>query len=152
MPQNHEHRLRAHLAIALVASGCLACAGGARTVIVADKARYPVSLSRGIRDTHGKLVPSDRRLKVGALSASGTSWAMLWGHVPLSGDFDISDAVNAQVSHVGGEAVINLEVTSAGCPWFEVPLLSLLPFWPGCVRVELHGDIVQIAEEAPSSL
>ena len=49
-------------------------------------------------------------MKVGDLNADGTRLGFLYSGVTPRADYDISDAVNAQVEAAGGEAVVYLTV------------------------------------------
>lgn len=123
-----------------------ACAGG-RTNIVAPDARYPVSMTAAVRDTDGTLVSKDRKVLVGRMEDERRSWGMVYSAVKLNPKQDISQLVNRQVRASGGDAVVNLQVASSHCGWNFVPLLNLLPVWPGCTIVHLRGDIVRVGEK-----
>ncbi len=57
---------------------------------------------------------------------------------------DISKEINAQVARAGGDAVINLRISTAHCGSDFVPVLSWFPVWPGCTNVHVEGDIVRV--------
>jgi hypothetical protein len=123
------------------------CAGG-RTSIVAKDASYPVSLSEGVRDRDGALVEDERKDFVGTFEDERMAWGMFYSSVKLTPTKDISRNVNDQVQKVNGDAVINLRVATAHCGWNFVPILNLLPVWPGCAKVKIEGDIVRVAPKA----
>jgi hypothetical protein len=128
--------------VALV--GCLGCTGS-RTTVVAPHAIYPVSLSRGLRDAKGELVTPDRRKVVGRFEVSRTAWNLLYSAVPLTPTTDISSEVNAQVAAARGDAIIHLTIETSQCALnYLVFPMGLLPFWPGCAGIDIHGDIVQV--------
>ncbi len=128
-------------ALLAVGSGCV----GARTVVMAPRSEYPVSLSRGIRDADGTLVPAERRKVVGSFKLTPTAWAMFWSAIPLTPLTDISDAVNAQVSAVNGDAIIHLMVVTKHCALNSLVFpLGILPVWPSCADMEITGDIVRV--------
>ena len=123
-----------------VSTGC----AGARTSVVADGASYPISLSRAVRDRDGSIVPSENMTKVGTLHDDATAWGILYSAIKLTPRTDISTAVNAQVAQSGGDAVVNLRVTGGHCASDFFALLTVIPIWPGCARIEVEGDIVKL--------
>jgi hypothetical protein len=126
---------RALLGLLVLAAGC-----GARSYIRADSARYPVSLSSGVRGPDGKLVDPQALQKTGEFHADYTACRMFWTLVPIkSGHRDISDDVNQQVAQAHGEAVVNLSVESAATVWNIITFLGVLP---DCGKVDIRGDIV----------
>ncbi len=129
---------------ALAALPALVGCAGARTSIVAPASQYPVSLSRGIRDTDGTLVPASRRKIVGHFKAKRKAWAMLYSFLSLTPSKDVSDDINQQIKAAHGDAIINLDVASATCGMNFVPFFDWLPIWPGCSNVEITGDIIQV--------
>ena len=131
------------VAVAALAPSVLGCAG-ARTTIEAPTAKYPVSMSRGVRDAEGSLVPADRRKIVGHFKEKRKAWAMLYSYLSLTPSKDLSDAINAEVAKVNGDAVVNLSVASATCGMNFAAILDILPIWPGCSNVEITGDIIQV--------
>jgi hypothetical protein len=125
------------------------CAGG-RTTIQANTSKYPISMSRGIRDVDGSLVPRERRRIVGHVEWKGHAWSLVYSWVSLTPSQDISDAINKQVADLNGDAVINLNVASSTCAMNLVPILDWLPIWPGCANVKVTGDVIQVVPgEAP---
>ena len=134
------------LAVALTAAGC----AGARVAVTADRAAYPISLSDSVADGSGKLWRRSELVKVGTFEAHHTSIGFAYSALTPRSTVDVSDDVNAQVAASAGEAVVGLEITSSGaCALNNVPVLPILPLWPGCVRVEVKGDIVK--RPAPAS-
>jgi len=130
----------------LVVTGCV----GARTSVVAQHSRYPVSLSRGLRDRDGALVPSERRTVVGKFSASHTAWGLVYSAAKLTPTTDISDEVNAQVTALKGDAIVQLTIVTRACAldYFVFPF-GILPFWPSCTFVDVQGDIVRVEQAQP---
>jgi hypothetical protein len=131
------------LLAALLSAGATGCAG-ARTTLAADDARYPISMSRGVRDANGDLVPAERRQVVGELDDTFMAWGTFYSAVRLTPHTDISDAVNEQVAHAHGDAVVALHVGSRQCTLNYLAPLSWLPIWPGCTEVFVHGDIIRV--------
>lgn len=129
------------------------CAGG-RTSIAADGANYPVSMSQGVRDESGELVEKDRRVVVGTFDDKRTAWGMLYSGVKLTPKKDISKEVNRQVARAKGDAIVNLRVATETCALDFIPILNILPIWPGCTNVYVKGDIIRVepkATKAPPS-
>jgi hypothetical protein len=133
------------LVIAMAGTGC----AGAHSLIVAPTATVPVSMSQGVRDPNGILVPEEQMEKVGEFSYDYTAWGTLWGEVSLTGEKDISDEINEQVKAAGGEAIVNLSVTSESSGWNAFTFLGVLPaFNP----TEVRGDIIKRrSRQAPTS-
>jgi len=131
----------------LVASGC----AGARVSVTANRARYPLSLSRVVRDGQGRLQDAGSLEKVGGLDVRKTTRGFVYSALAVPPTRDFSDEINAQVAAAGGEAVVGLTVSIAGgCGWLNgFPILDALPFWPGCVPVRLTGDIVRRRNISP---
>lgn len=119
----------------------LGCAG-VGSEVYASSAKYPVSLSPAVPDDSGHVLLEGRELeKVGTLSETYWRWSILYDSI--EGEVDVSEDVNRAVQEHGGEAVVNLSVTSTECflDWFVV--LTWLPFWPTCAVVSVEGDVVR---------
>ncbi|HEY4393432.1 MAG TPA: hypothetical protein VGP64_05200 [Polyangia bacterium] len=126
---------RALLGLLVLTAGC-----GARSYIRADSARYPVSLSSGVRGADGKLVDPQALQKTGEFHSDYTACRMFWTLVPVkSAHRDISDEVNQQVAEAHGEAIVNLSVQSAATVWSFITFLGV---FPDCGKVDITGDIV----------
>lgn len=134
-------RLLAAAAIALAASGC----AGARTSVVADSALYPISMSRAVRDADGNIVPEGHLEKVGRFHDESLAWGLVYSAVPLTPRKDISGAVNEQMGATKGEAVVNVTIGAKNCVLNMIWPLTILPFWPGCTKIIVDGDIVRVA-------
>ncbi len=137
---------RLSLALSLLLTGC----AGARTTVVAGHSRYPVSLSRALRDRDGSLVTAERRKVVGQFSASHTAWGMVYSAAKLTPRTDISDEVNAQVAAAHGDGIVHLAIVTRACAldYFAFPF-GVLPFWPSCALVNVTGDIVRVQAAPP---
>jgi len=135
---------RRALVLMLMVSAAGGCAGG-RVSIVAERSRYPISLSRAVRDQTGRLYEGLSLEHVGTLDAGGTRVGILYSALTIPPSMDISDDVNQQVAAAGGEAVVALTVSvGVGCEILNVfPILNIVPLWPGCVPVSVTGDIVR---------
>ncbi|HSQ64656.1 MAG TPA: hypothetical protein VLM85_15640 [Polyangiaceae bacterium] len=136
--------------LGLAATGC----AGARTTVVASHAVYPVSLSRAVRDVDGSLLPADRRKVVGTFHASHTAWNILWATTKLTPTIDISEEVNAQIAAAHGDAIVQLTIVTTHCAldYLFFPF-GILPMFPSCADIDVHGDIVRVepASSAPSA-
>ena len=69
--------------------------------------------------------------------------AYSWAPVTKEADTDVSEALNAAIKKARGDGVIYLTVTSTRCWMNNVPIVTLLPFWPGCAKVTIEGEIVR---------
>lgn len=122
----------------LLAGGCV----GSRSYVSVEHARYPVSMSSAVRGPGGELLGPDQLVSKGSIDLHYLTCRMLWTIVPLkpiTGTRDISDEINAAVAARGGEAVINLSVTSGATVWNVFTLVGVLP---DCSKVAIHGDVV----------
>lgn len=138
--------IAARMAVVAVAFFALAGCAGARTKVTADASQYPISLSRGVRDADGELAPQERVVKVGRFHHKATAIAHFYSAAPVKDKHDISTFVNRQVSAHGGDAIVNLRVRSQHCGLDLVPVLNWIPLWPGCVHVDIEGDIVKVTQ------
>jgi hypothetical protein len=134
--------------ILAVAASLVGCAG-ASSEIVAPGAKVPISLSRGVRDADGEIVPQSRQEIVGHFEQDATAWGMAYSLAKLTPTTDISDAVNEQVARADGQAVVRLSVRSKPCALNFVEVLNWLPFWPGCSNLVIAGDIIRVKKKAP---
>ena len=76
---------------------------------------------------------------------------MGWTFVPLN-TIDLSDAINARVEELGGDAVVRLRcrVDPGGASfWNYVLWINLLPFWPGTVTVHVDADVIAVEPREP---
>ena len=135
---------RAAALAALLACGC----AGARVTVSADTARYPVSLSGVVRDKSGRLYDGRSLTKVGSLNVQRKPVGFAYSALTAPSNCDISEAINSQVASSCGEAVVNLAISvSDACTVLNFfPVLNVLPFWPGCVPLNITGDIVRRPE------
>jgi hypothetical protein len=69
---------------------------------------------------------------------------MFWTSVDLNGDADVSEAVNAQVARIHGDAIVHFKVMPDIClsviPFFQL----LLGFIPSCSYANFSGDIIRV--------
>lgn len=131
--------------LALLLSGC----AGARNMVKADQAKYDVSLSGGLRESSGKLIPSEQLEVVGTYKQTAFGWGLVWSWVSLN-SINLSKSINDQVEKAGGNAITNLSVNVQGGFLNFFPIFNWLPIWPGYNIVDFTGNIVKIkAEVAP---
>ena len=121
-------------------TGC----AGARSTVAADRAAYPLSLSPAVRDADGTVVSGAELERVAVLHADSTAWGMFYSAVRLNPRTDISKAVNEQVARVGGEAIVNMKIMGAHCGADFAAIIDVIPFWPGCAKIVVEGDIVKV--------
>lgn len=129
----------------MLGTGCGAV--GARTSVVAKTSEVPVSMSRGVRDANGNLVPAESKKVVSQLDESYTAWNLFYGLIKLTPETDISNDVNTAVHAAGGQAVTNLSVATKHCALNGLLFpFGLLPFWPSCASISVHGDVIKVAD------
>jgi hypothetical protein len=121
---------------------CSACAG-ARSSMVAPEARYPVSMSPGMRGPDGRLLRGDEMQTVGHFHDERRAWGLLYSAIKLTPHLDESGPINAQVASTGGDAIVRLQVDSRPCVLDYAFIFTLLPIWPGCANVVVDGDIIR---------
>lgn len=141
--------MRKYLVLLALSTIFLAGCAGARGVIELNSLAYPVSMSAYLYDQNNNIVAKEQALAVvDKFTYRKTAWGILWTLVPLSDDRDIADAINEKLKETGGDGIINLSLTAEECGFniFSTTfLLSVLPFWPGCVNVTVEGEIVRLS-------
>jgi hypothetical protein len=144
--RRQAHRVAGSGVLAVTTALLLGACTGASKQIVFDHVAYPVSLSPVVPDRDGLFVQVEEQEILGELWLEERLWSanLLWWWV---GTVDLSSNVNEQVRRSGGEAVVNLQLTTRlpFAPDVMPGLLYLcwIPFWPGSVIVEVKGDIVR---------
>ncbi|HEY3665775.1 MAG TPA: hypothetical protein VGL19_07245 [Polyangiaceae bacterium] len=129
------------LVLAVLLSGC-----GVSSWVTAPDSKYPISMSSGLRDQHGELVPAASKTTVGTFEKHYKACSMLWRLISFTGDKDISDSVNEQVAANKGDAVQDLSVESSGTVW---NIITFIGIFPDCANVRLKGTIVKVTPPAP---
>ena len=132
--------LRHILLCLMFTSGC----AGAKGSLTFDHLNQPVAM--GVIWENPKPGDTDlgyRYEPVGELHHEVVFWGMVYSVVSLTGDVDVSEEINKQVELAGGHGVVLFVASSEGCWLNYVPILSILPFWPGCTKVTLWGRIVK---------
>ena len=125
----------------------LGCAGS-RGALTFDRLDKPVSMNPGLFDSASNRVLDleDDFHIVGELHHEVVFWGTFYSLISITSDVDVSEIINKQVKDAGGEAVVDFSVTSKQCWWNYVPILTILPFWPGCTHVWMDGLIVKKIE------
>ncbi|HEY4158407.1 MAG TPA: hypothetical protein VGM29_09925, partial [Polyangiaceae bacterium] len=119
-----------------VACAALSSACGVSSWVTAPESKVPISMSSGIRDQTGQLVPAERKQQVGKFAMDYKACSMLWRLISFTGDKDISEQVNKQVTDAGGNAITNLSVESSGTVW---TIMTLVGIFPDCGSVRIGG-------------
>ncbi len=128
-------------ALLVLSTGC-----GVSSWVTAPESKYPISMSSGVRDAQGDLVPEGRKTVVGRYEQHYKACSMLWRIISFTGDKDISEDVNTAVADAKGDAVTDLSVESSATVW---TLLTLIGIFPDCGQVRLQGNIVKVTPVAP---
>ena len=137
-------RIRITALSALVAITSLpGCITGGRTSVTFDDTAYPVSLSPTVFGSDGEILPPNAQEKVGTLEIDRRAWSLVWGAVPTRKFTDLSNEINGQIDAAGGQSVVNLKIMARHCAGNYVVPLTLLPFYPGCVKLKIRGDIIR---------
>jgi hypothetical protein len=132
------------LVVPLIAAFTLAgCIAGGRTTVKFDDTQYPVSLSPTVFGSDGEVLRPDGHETVGTLKIDRRAWSLVWGAVPTRKFTDLSNEINAQIDAAEGHAVVNLKIMARHCVGNYVIPLTLLPFYPGCVKLKIRGDIIR---------
>jgi hypothetical protein len=133
------------IATLLLALALCSCAG-ARHPVRFDTAEVPVSLSRSVLDEDGQILSLARQQVVGRFEGEFSGSSIFWTLARMS-SLDLSEALNARVRELGGDAVVRLRCRTGPkqsnlSNW--VLWINMLPFWPGRVTVEVDADIVKV--------
>ena len=135
---------RIAMLLCLLGAVCIVgCAGtGTNNRVTFSNSLYPVSLSPVVVDSDGTILGPDRLESLGTFQGRKRGWSTIWGFVSLH-DIDFSEELNAEVQRLGGEAVVDLQITSinSGLNWWII--LNWIPIWPGHVKVEVKGTVVR---------
>lgn len=142
-------RLFCSIGPALALAFVLGCAGS-RGDVRFDSLAYPTSMSGYVYGPSGRALSPKSLDVVAEFEHEARMWGMLFSWIPLNGKLDLSEEINRDVEQAGGTGVVNLSVTSKGCPTNYVPALSLIPVWPGCADITVAGQIVKPKTSASS--
>ena len=130
-----------------VAPGC----AGARSALSFETVTVPVSMSSRFVHKERGIVRHQQYDAVGPLLVETHGWGMFFSAIPLTPTLDFSEEINAEVMKKGGDAVVNLKITSNQCALNYFIFFSLIPIWPGCVSVKVEGTIVKLRAGAPEA-
>ncbi|MBL8021776.1 MAG: hypothetical protein JNM27_19035 [Leptospirales bacterium] len=131
------------LITSLITSSCMVGGKGTATF---NQVRYPISGNTTFLKEDGTKHKSPANVKsLAKLDAHKYYWALVYGLVSLTGEYDLGPDINDAVEKAGGNAVINAKLVNSQCPSnYLVAVLGILPFIPGCSSVSLEGDIVKL--------
>ena len=147
-----HQRSTATLLLATLALGLAACSA-TRSHIRMDESPYPVSLSPLVRATDGEVYGAEDLQLVGDFTYDYRSLHMLFGVLPMSRmRHDLAQENERQVADAGGEAVVNLEVTSTYNSWTGLSAVLRAGVLPAGSTVEVRGDIVRLDTSAATSV
>ena len=122
-----------------IVTGC----AGSRSQITAPSVKYPVSLSPAIRNVDGEIIMENDLVKVGEFYYQYKTGYMLWTVIPLSqSKYDISNALNEQITKVGGDAIVNLTIKNYGDHMICFTSMLSLGLLPSYSLIKITGDIV----------
>ena len=142
-----RHRLSLCAALA-TSAGC----AGSKADVTFPNSASPISLSSTIRSSDGSILDDNDLQVVGSFETKfKRSWAIFYSAARFRKEIDFSDEINEAVSVNGGDAVTNLEVRAFNCNMNFIIPLTLLPVWPGCVKVKLAGKVVKHVPAAPAA-
>lgn len=134
--------MRKVVAVGLLLSLLSHCAGH-KGVLKLEELKYPASFSGYIYDKDFKPVRIEGGLKkLSTVRVARTGWSMLYGFTKLSDSARVIDDFNSEVEKAGGQGVVNLEIAHSDCFLNSLFPLTLLPFWVGCSKIEVSGDVV----------
>lgn len=135
-------RLRTLPALLCLMLSTAHCAG-ARGQLVLNEARHPVSMSGALYDADGSVVGPEQLEVVGRYEESLTYWSVLYSLLSLTGEVDLSPAVNAAIQAKGGQGMVRFATRTTGCALNYFIVFNLLPIWPGCSTLDISADIVR---------
>lgn len=148
--RTRPHMVTTALLAALV---CSACSGSSHLFHMAEL-RYPASMSGYLYGPGDRLLSKDDLEVVADLKEKVRVWGIFWTKTEMNGESaeaELTEAINRAIEKSGGEAVMNLQFTSDACGISLTPVLSMLPFWPGCTVVGATGRIVRRAPHPPAA-
>jgi hypothetical protein len=100
-------------------------------------------MSPYVENDDGRYIGMMDLAEVGRLRIDLKMWGILYGLVPLEKNKDLSGEINRQIAKANGEGVVLFKISSEPCGLNYVYPLIFLPFWPGCVKVEVSGVIIR---------
>ena len=132
------------ITIAIFIISTINCAGS-RGSIKFSELKYPASMSGYLYNNKKEtLVKGDKLKVVQNFSYQKTFWSILYSYKSLSDEEEIVMALNEAIKDNNGYGVINLSAEMRACKINSIPVLSVLPIWPGCADITLKGEIVKV--------
>lgn len=123
------------------------CAG-AGDVFYFQELKHPTSMSAYLYGPDKKVVAKGKGLKtIADFKYEKRVWGIMYTFVTLSEDInaDLTNKINGAVTNADGDGMINVAITfKESCGISRVPIINLLPFWPGCVDVLVSGEVVKL--------
>jgi hypothetical protein len=112
--------------------------------VSASRVEHPVSASAHVFDENHAVLGDEHLETVHGFELERSRWALLYSAIRLSsGEWDLSDELDALIAQHGGEAITNLELHTRPCAINYVIPLSFLPFWPSCASFTVTGTVVR---------
>ena len=126
-------------------NNCIACAGANYLVDLSD-CKYPLSLTPNLVDQHDNILKHGQETKaLGQFKVDQIVISPFWGIPKMNAD--VGALLNEEVEKLKGEAVVNLTMTNKDCFTNYLPLVSILPIWPGCRILQIDGTVVRRKNE-----
>lgn len=128
--------------VTLLLLASLGCAGYDSYVRARGPLDGPISLTGGVYDPDGRLLTLRNGLReVGDFRARRRYWSLF--RVIHGPSWDVTKLVNRRLSEVGGDAIIDLEVSVQAAPYQGIAMFLLI--LPTYFDVTLTGKIVAAA-------
>lgn len=121
----------------------VSCMGGSKGVVTFKESDFPVSMTTKTFIAKNRIAKANETYVVGFYKKEFKSWSTLWGFVNITGPIELGDDINNSVSKVKGDAVDHLMIKVKGGFYRYVPILSVLPFWPGEISGTVLGRIIR---------
>jgi len=117
--------------------------GGSKALLNFKESDFPVSMTKKTFITKNRIANSNEYYVVGFYKKEFKSWSMFWSFLNLTGPIELGPDINKSVIKVKGDAIDNLRVKVKGSFYRYVPVLSVLPFWPGEISGTVVGRIIR---------
>lgn len=124
-----------------IAIGC----AGSHVNLKFDNLRYPCSTSAFLYGPHDEILIKDDQLEtISKFRYQQTFWGIGWSFIPLSTEDELVSKMNSEIESVKADGMINLTIISEQSAINSIPILNLLPLWPGATNVTVEGEIVKL--------
>jgi hypothetical protein len=136
-----KHLVRSSLIFLMLLSvGC--GIAGAKFRVAANTATIPISFSDGLIGRQGDVVVLGESLEeVHSFTFELKPISVMYG--TTASEVELSDAINEVVSKHEGDGIVQLAIRSENCPQNAVPFVTMLPFYPGCMKLIVSGVVVR---------